>query len=189
MFPQYGYKSIGDKELAGLDISYAQDISGLFANLGHLDVLDLRSLKFTKHIWANDLFDGTSVDELYLPPEFGYCASMCMVSSCDPAASPLATFNHVGKLDLTGIKVNESFYYNAFLRDAKIDYLVLDANDFIGLKNWIDVLVLMLMLVESKGITLFMPEDETLAAQLRESVPIDSVFLQGKVHFKSRVRL
>lgn len=189
IFPRYGYKSISDKELAGLDISYAQDISGLFANLGHLDVLDLRSLKFTKHIWACDLFKGTSVDELYLPSEFGYCASMCMVSSCDPADSPLATFAHVGKLDLTGIKVNESLYYHAFLRDAKIDYLVLDANDFIGLKNWIDILVLMLMSVVSKDITLFLPEDEALAAQLRNSVPTDSIFLRDKVHFKSRFRL
>ena len=189
VFPQYGYKSIDDKELAGLDISYAQDISGLFANLGHLDVLDLRSLKFTKHVWADKLFFGTSVDELYLPPEFGYCASMCMVAAHDATASPLATFAHVGKLDLTGIKVNEKFYYNAFLRDAKIDYLVLDADDFIGLKNWAYVVAIMLMSVESKDVTLLLPEDEELVAKLKEAIPLDAASIRDKVHFKSRIRL
>ena len=156
------FNKLTSAELDNIDISYAQDISGLFANLGNIPLLDLSEMKFTKHSFASGFFNNTRIEKLIIPPEFGYCASSCMLPSGDRTArSPIASADYIASVSLVGIKVNKSLNYNFYLDGAIIGSLEVDAEDFIELPNWEEQFFAMLLTVSSFDITVYAPRTES----------------------------
>lgn len=150
-------KRFNKDDFDGLDISYAQDITGLFGCDSKIGTLDLSSLKFTKHTHAYPLLDRNLVivNELILPPEFGYCLYSFSTPQCDSVLGG----KYIGKLDLRGIKLDSDCDCLFLFKGIDFGNLLLDADDYVYLSRGMRDLVGSLVYVHAKKLTLYLPSD------------------------------
>lgn len=150
-------KRFNKDDFDGLDISYAQDITGLFGCDSKIGSLDLSSLKFTRHTHAYPLLDRNLVivNELILPPEFGYCLCDCISPQCDSVLGG----KYIGKLDLRGIKLDSDCNCSYLFKGVSFGHLILDADDFAYLSRGMRDLVGSLVFVHARKLTIYLPSD------------------------------